>query len=190
MTKKIRKFFTIGGYEKEEEWLNEMSSKGYLLKEVGFYKYLFEEGAPNEYTYRIELLDDIPTTEKNVQYIDFLKSIGIDVVGSYSRWIYLRRRNDGIPFEMFSDLDSKINHYKKIIFLGNSLTFFELWILMMQFLNVYNLYNDTGTLINLLYSFTFIFIFLIISAIIFIQIVIYPIRKSLDKLLKEKSIRE
>ena len=48
-------------YEKEEKWLNDMSAKGLQLVHYSFPRYTFEEGEPGEYTYRIQLLENIPS---------------------------------------------------------------------------------------------------------------------------------
>ncbi|MFQ9181333.1 MAG: DUF2812 domain-containing protein [Eggerthella lenta] len=41
-------------------------------------------------------------------YLDFLRDLDIECVGTYGRWAYLRRPRDGAPFDLFSDIDSKI----------------------------------------------------------------------------------
>ena len=43
-------------------------------------------------------------------YLDFLRDLDIECVGTYGRWAYLRRPRDGAPFDLFSDIDSKIAH--------------------------------------------------------------------------------
>lgn len=59
-------------FEKEEKWLNEMSAKGMQLVGVGIFKYIFEEGNPGEYFYRIELLEELPTHPESISYIRFM----------------------------------------------------------------------------------------------------------------------
>ncbi|MDP4153524.1 MAG: DUF2812 domain-containing protein [Bacillota bacterium] len=108
------KLFFAWEYEKEELWLNEMSAQGLQLVGVGFCKYIFEEGTPSEYSYRIELLNQYPTHPESVSYIHFLEGSGIEHVGSYMRWVYLRKKSDG-AFDLFSDIDSKISHCKRIL---------------------------------------------------------------------------
>ena len=55
------KWFWAWSFEKEEKWLNQMSSRGWQLTDVGFCRYVFEEGTPNEYEYHIELLENSPS---------------------------------------------------------------------------------------------------------------------------------
>ena len=44
--------------EKEEEWLNEMAQKGFNFMDNFIMRYTFSEGTPNEYIYRIEMLEN------------------------------------------------------------------------------------------------------------------------------------
>ena len=46
--------------------------------------------------------------------LDFLEEMGIECVGMFGRWAYLRRRCDDAPFDLFSDIDSKIKHLRRI----------------------------------------------------------------------------
>ena len=62
----VRKIFL--NYEKEEEWLNEMSAKGMALIYYSWCRYVFEETQNNEYIYRIELLEKSPTSAESIPY--------------------------------------------------------------------------------------------------------------------------
>ncbi|MCI8386982.1 MAG: DUF2812 domain-containing protein [Clostridiales bacterium] len=116
MLKCIRKFFFVWDFEKEEKWLNEMAAQGLALHSIGFGKYYFEECTPGEYEIRLELLKNLPSHPQSESYLKFLESTGVEHVGSYMRWVYLRRRtaNDG-EFNLFSDLDSRISHVNRIL---------------------------------------------------------------------------
>jgi hypothetical protein len=48
-------------FEKEEKYLNEMSSKGLALTDYSWCRYVFEEAPRGEWVYRIELLENYPT---------------------------------------------------------------------------------------------------------------------------------
>lgn len=111
------KWFWAWDFDKEEEWLNELSEKGLQLTDVKAIRYKFEEGKPNEYTYRIEMLDEFPSNKKSRDYIRFLEETGVEMIGCYLRWIYLRKKKSDGDFDLFSDLDSRINHLTKILYL-------------------------------------------------------------------------
>jgi hypothetical protein len=112
MIYKFTKLFA--DYEKEEKWLNEMSQKGYAFKGYSPFRYTFEDEEPSKYTYRIQLLENLPSHVDSVNYIEFCEELGVDVVDTSGRWVYFRKLSkDGI-FEIHSDLESKIKHHKSI----------------------------------------------------------------------------
>ena len=101
-------------YEKEEAWLNEMSAKGFVLTDYSWCRYVFEEGNRNEYIYRLELLENLPTHPESIAYLRFLEENGVEVVSSYLRWVYLRKKSKDGSFDLYSDSTSKIKHYQRI----------------------------------------------------------------------------
>lgn len=107
---KYRVFFEWE-FEKEEEWLNKMADDGYKLLKVGVCRYVFEDASKGEYIYRLELL-----SMKNTKtYIEFLKETGVEHIGTLLMWGYFaKKRSDG-PFEIYSDVESKIKHEKRTI---------------------------------------------------------------------------
>ena len=128
----IRKWFWPWDFDKEELWLNEMSSKGLALTSVGYCRYEFEPCQPGEYKYRIELLENMPNHPESVQYIKFMEESGIEQVESYMRWVYFRKRSDEIPFDLFSDAASKIKHLDRIM----------LFVAILGGVNLYNGYYN------------------------------------------------
>lgn len=101
-------------YEKEENWLNEMASKGLALTNYSWCKYTFEDTDKGEYIYRIELLKELPSHPESIEYINFLEETGIECVAKYMRWVYLRKKSCDGEFELYTDIDSKIDHYNNI----------------------------------------------------------------------------
>ncbi len=111
----IGKWFWIWDFDKEEAWLSEMAAKGFALVSVGFCRYEFEDCTPGAYNVRLEMLENVPTHPESRTYIEFLEDTGAEQVGSRLRWIYLRRRAEYGPFELFSDNASRIKHLTGII---------------------------------------------------------------------------
>jgi hypothetical protein len=101
-------------FEKEEKWLNTMSGRGQALKNVWWIRYVFEDTPPGEYTYRIELLEKSHQHPKSRAYMNFLQDTGVEYVSGYMRWVYLRKKTADGPFELYTDLDSRIRHYKTV----------------------------------------------------------------------------
>lgn len=106
--KVIRKWFWVWDFEKEERWLNEMAESGWALEQVGFCKYTFVPSEPGEYIIRLEMHDS------DEQYMSFMNEIGAEFVGSIVRWLYFRRPSSEGPFDLFSDVDSRIEHLNGI----------------------------------------------------------------------------
>jgi hypothetical protein len=125
-----RAFFN---FEKEEIWLNNMAAKGLNFIDYNFFRYLFEEGTPGQYTYRIELLEKLPSHPESQAYIKFMEEAGVECVGSYLRWVYFRKKKADGPFDLYSDYDSRIKHYKRV-------AAFAIWGLLLNlFVGIYNL---------------------------------------------------
>ena len=106
--KTIRKWFWVWDFEKEEDWLNEMALNGWVLDGVGFCSYDFIRCEPGEYTVRLEMHG------WDEQYVDFMRETGADYVGRMLAWIYFRKKTEDGPFDLFSDIDSRIKHLDQI----------------------------------------------------------------------------
>ena len=117
MRKIVRKLFWAWDFEKEEQWLNEMASKGLAMVSYGFCKYEFEETEPGEYRIALELLPHGLNHPESEQYLRFLEEAGIEQVGSWWRWIYVRKKTDGGEFTLYSDRKSRVAHLVRIIVL-------------------------------------------------------------------------
>ncbi len=109
-------------YEKEERWLNEMAAQGWNLERYTWMRYRFTQGTPGEWTYRLELLPDALSSAKSREYLDFMRDSGVEAVTSYGRWVYFRRRAAQGPFEVFTDLDSRIAHHTRVATMFGTIT--------------------------------------------------------------------
>ena len=183
----VRKAFW--DYEKEEKWLNEMSAKGMALTDYSWCRYVFEEAQPNEYTYRIELLENMPNHAESVAYIRFLEESGVECVATYTRWIYLRKKTSEGSFEIYTDIDSRIKHYKRIYTMWNTLTFVEFTAgLSNLVIGIVNL-NIGEKLGNFSYGNLAIGFTLLPLGLLFYRLG-RPLRRKIKKLEQEKTIRE
>ena len=118
--KTVRKWFWVWAFDKEDQWLNEMALSGWVLDSVGFCKYNFVKCEPGEYTVRLEMHD--PDDE----YIAFMEETGAEYIGRMVKWIYFRKKAVDGPFEIFSDIDSRISQLDKISKLTAALGFANL----------------------------------------------------------------
>lgn len=123
-------------FEKEEKWLNEMSSKGMALTDYTWCRYVFAETPNNEYIYRLELLEHAPTHAESRAYIRFLEESGIECVATYQRWIFLRKKSSEGPFDIYSDIESKINHYRRVSTFLGTLGLLNLFLFLVNVVNM------------------------------------------------------
>lgn len=108
-------------YEKEEKWLNAMAAKGLAMTDYSWCRYVFEDTEPREYTYRLELLDNMAVHPESRKYIEFLEETGVEQVAAYMRWAYFRKKTKDGPFDLYSDIDSKLVHFQRV---------FQLWLVL------------------------------------------------------------
>ncbi|NCB32134.1 MAG: DUF2812 domain-containing protein [Clostridia bacterium] len=108
----MRKFKLYYDKDAEEAWLQSMSAGGWAFKHFCMGVYTFEPSEPGEYIYRIDLMPG--DAREQEQFTAFMRDAGIEPVGKWYRWVYLRRQAAEGPFELYTDADSKIAHYSRI----------------------------------------------------------------------------
>lgn len=110
--------------DKETQWLNEMSKKGYSLTGffAGFYK--FEECNPGEYVYQVDMTEGWFSVTDD--YRTFMQEAGIEIVCCWGLWVILRKKASEGEFALYTDVESTLEHYKKIRKLFKVVTILEL----------------------------------------------------------------
>lgn len=106
--KSMIRFWWAWKFDKEEEWLNQMADNGYTLVWTKWIFYKFEKTQPGEYIIRMEYHKNDPN------YITFMQELGAERISYYLGWNYFRRKSELGSFDIFSDLKSKINHFRRI----------------------------------------------------------------------------
>ncbi len=101
-------------HEKEEAWLNRMASRGWYLYRRGWLGYYFQQGAPDQYTYRVRLLPDWAKGDKRHEYFDFMWESGVEVICKAGRWCYFRKPTADGAFELAADVRSMIRRATRI----------------------------------------------------------------------------
>ena len=107
-TKTVYKIFWVWEFEKEERWLNEMAMNGWALKSVGFCRFTFERTDPGAYTVRLEMRG------ADEGYLDFMRESGAEDLGRCFQWIYIRKQASLGAFDLFSDIDSRMDNLTRI----------------------------------------------------------------------------
>ena len=111
----IRKVFFVWNFDKEEQWLNEMAAKGLCLVSAGFCKYEFEDCIPGEFKICLQLLEKSPRNPEMQKYIEFLEQTGAEHIGSFTRWVYFRKKASDGDFHLFSDNASRVKYLTHIL---------------------------------------------------------------------------
>ena len=112
MTKKIFRF--LYDREKEERWLNEMADAGWLLSHFFMGLYTFAAGEAGAYTYRTIMLEELYNTPKSQAYLRFLQETGVEPVDCYMRWAFLRKLKSEGPLEVYTSVESRLIHHKRM----------------------------------------------------------------------------
>lgn len=181
MKKVIYKLFWVWEFEKEEKWLNEMSAKGLHLDGVGFCKYIFEEGTPGDYQFKLEYLRRSASHPESVQYIHFLEDTGAEHIGNILKWAYFRKKSSEGVFDLYSDNESRISHLKRI----------NRMLLAVLFINLYAvLYNSIllATIGGI--SETKLFIFINSTLCILVGYAMFRLKQKILRMKKEHLLYE
>lgn len=109
------KWFWAWQDEKEEAWLSEMANQGLHLEDVplpGNYK--FRVGEPANYVYRLDY-QSLKTKDKD-SYYQLFADTGWEHIREMGGWVYFRYKvTNGESPEIYSDLDSKIGKYERVM---------------------------------------------------------------------------
>lgn len=102
-------------FEHEERWLNEQAALGWHLARYSLGSYRFEQREPKAFVYRIELLPAARGSAASHEYLSLLADSAVETVSTYMRWVYLRRPAAMGAFELFTDLESRVLHYRRVL---------------------------------------------------------------------------
>lgn len=112
-----------------EREFNEMDARGWQLESYWRNHATYRRGTPNEYEYRVQIVKEAAFSEK-LAYAESLKEFGIEFVSEHRNRLIFRKKRDGTPFRLFSDLDSQLAQArlirKNIIFQTVILTWWAL----------------------------------------------------------------
>lgn len=122
--------------DKETAWLNEMAANGYAMTGYCAFFYTFEKCEPGKYTYQIDMGNKFFAVEEN--YREFMEENNVEIVCTWGWWIILRKLTAEGNFELYTDVDSKIEHYTKILKLFKAVTIIELICFMVEALAAIN----------------------------------------------------
>lgn len=141
--------------DKETRWLNDMSDQGWAMNGffAGFYR--FEPCEKGKYTYQIDFGNEFFSVSDD--YREFMSDSDIEIIQSWGFWVFLRKLSSEGEFQLYTDVDSQIEHYKKIRNMFKAVTVIELICLFIE------LFSASMTNSPLLWSFVFLILAIIIA---------------------------
>lgn len=110
--------------EKEMRWLNEMSKQGWAM--TGFFAglFTFEQCEKGKYAYQVDFGNKFFSVSQD--YRAFMSEAGIDIVQIWGFWVVLRRHAASGEFQLYTDVESQLAYYKKVLILFKAVTIVEL----------------------------------------------------------------
>lgn len=111
----------------ETAWLNQMAADGWAMKRffAGFYD--FETCENGEYVYQVDFGDRLFSVSSD--YRELMQDAGIEIVQTWGYWVILRKKASEGQFELYTDIASSIEHYKKIRKMFKIVTIIEMLIM-------------------------------------------------------------
>lgn len=98
-------------FDKEEEWLNEMSANGFCLWHTNGVIYRFKECNPGEFVFQIDFYEK--ESSANEDYVAFRTSCGDKFVHQWKNKIYWKRASSEGPFESEDNVQAKLRMTNK-----------------------------------------------------------------------------
>ena len=98
-------------FDKEEEWLNNMSADGWCLWHTNGVIYRFKEAMPGEFIFQIDF--DEKTSSTDEDYVAFRASCGDKFVHQWKNKIYWKRLASEGPFESEDNVQAKLRMTNK-----------------------------------------------------------------------------
>lgn len=108
----MTKFRIYFDKDKEVTWLNEMAAKGWAMTGFSFCAYHFEPCAPGEYLYQVDFGGGAFSVSED--YREFMSEAGVEIVSVWGPYVFLRRKAGEGSFELYTDVESKVEQYTKI----------------------------------------------------------------------------
>lgn len=108
------KFRSYWDKDKEELWLNEMSQMGWAM--TGFFLgfYTFEPCEPGEYIYQIDLFTENKRHMSYSEYLSLIRESGAEYICRWGWWRFFRRRAELGDFQLYTDVESRIEQLQRI----------------------------------------------------------------------------
>ncbi|GLX70328.1 DUF2812 domain-containing protein [Paenibacillus glycanilyticus] len=143
---KRRRLIMSWNYEKEEQWLNDLSREGLHFKKAGkFSSSFFARDESVRYTYRLDYqTGQARGSAKFQEYVDLYQGAGWEYVSSYgSLWHYFRREwQPGEEPQLYTDRESLIQFYKRLQRVMGIMLLANLVLMLTNMINLRSFFTD------------------------------------------------
>lgn len=126
----MTKFRLYFNKDKETAWLNNMAKEGFALTKFFAGFYTFKACEPGEYEYQIDFGDKMYAVTDD--YREFMEENNIEIVCLWGYWVFLRKRASEGEFVLYTDVESSLEHYTKILKMFKIVTAIELVCFIME----------------------------------------------------------
>lgn len=129
----MTKFRLLFDKDKETEWLNSMAQDGWAM--TGFLGgfYYFDPCEKGAYSYQVDFTDRFFSVSTG--YRKFMQEMDIEIVANWGFWTVLRKPASEGEFQLYTDVDSQIEHYTKIRRMFKVVAIIEIICLFLQLWN-------------------------------------------------------
>ncbi|GMK40454.1 hypothetical protein PCCS19_35100 [Paenibacillus sp. CCS19] len=136
----------VWNYEKDEEWLNDLSAQGQHLEEPGTFRYCFKKDAAVRYVYRLDY-QQIKDQDQLDAYYALFEDMGWKHVGSNKGWHYYRKpyvEGETSP-QIYTDRSSLTQMLRRIQMMLVLLAAVNFPIMTVNIMNVWSWYDKSVT---------------------------------------------
>ena len=115
-TKRVFGYFTIADWEREQNWLTEMSAQGWRFVKTNGFFYTFERCEPEQVVYRLDY-SGLRKGDRG-DYYAMLRDYGWEYLQDINGFSYFRKPAEGAApedLEIFSDGASHLEMVKKVM---------------------------------------------------------------------------
>ncbi len=126
----MKKFRLYYDKDAETKWLNEMAEQGWAM--ISFFAgvYTFEKCEKGEWIYQVDFGEKFGAVTQD--YREFMEESGIEIIQSWGYWVLLRKKASEGEFVLYTDVESSIEHYTKILRMFKVVTVLEIICLFIE----------------------------------------------------------
>ena len=148
------KFRLYWDKDAETKWLNEMADEGFAMTGFCAGFYTFEKTEKGKWRYQVDFGEKFAAVTED--YREFMNEAGIEIVQNWGYWVILRKLASEGEFELYTDVESSIEHYTKILTMFKVAFVIELICLLIEIIAALNGADIAWVFACIVGAFTFV----------------------------------